>query len=70
MIIQEAVYTSASDLLEDTTGHLGIVAKSRGIPQEVEVELRAHRAYSLLPDISVDAVNAHPPRFIFSTYGN
>ncbi|MCE9555199.1 MAG: hypothetical protein K8T91_17760 [Planctomycetes bacterium] len=70
MKIQEVIYTSASELLEDTTGHLGIVAKSRGIPQDVEIELRAHRAYSLLPDISVDAVDAHPPRFIFSTYGH
>ena len=49
--------------------NLGIVAKSRGFPREIEGDLTFRQSYSLLAGISVHKPTEHPPRLITGVIG-
>lgn len=69
MQFQEEVYTSAASLLEGRGGgNLGVVAKSRGFPREVEGDMALLRGYTLLDKLAVDNVQHHPPRFTVTSH--
>lgn len=59
----EEIYTSAQQLL-DGGSHLGIVARSRGFPMQLEPFLQDIRGYTFLDGLSLDQAELHPPRLI------
>lgn len=70
MQFQEEVYTSAASLLEGRGGgNLGVVAKSRGFPREVEADMALLRGYTLLDGLAVDNSAEHPPRIMVTSHG-
>lgn len=69
MQLHEAIYTSAPELLDGGTGNLGVVARTRGFPSELESELSAYRSYMILDDLPIDSVQLHPPRLVIVPCG-
>lgn len=64
MKLHEEVYTSAAELLDRSSGNLGIVARTKQFPNELEPELQSYRGYSLLPGFRNGSPDHHPPRFV------
>lgn len=64
MRFQEQIYTSAPELLDRSSANLGVVAQTRDFPATVESALSPLRAYTILRDIPLENVEAHPPRLV------
>ncbi len=70
MQFHEEIYTSAPALLDNSsTGDLGVVARSKGFPSDVQRELEFSRSYHLLAGIPLSEPQLHPPRWICSLHG-
>lgn len=70
MQFHEEIYTSAPALLDNSsTGDLGVVARSKGFPSDVQRELEFSRSYHLLAGIPLSEPELHPPRWICSLHG-
>lgn len=69
MNLYEEIYTSSAELLDGGSGNLGVVARTRGFPSELESELSAYRSYTFLADLPIGLVHLHPLRISVAMCG-
>jgi len=59
-VVEELVYTSAPKLLNSTAAHLGVVARSKAFPPEVETAVSKQWAYSMPPALGLPESQSLP----------
>lgn len=69
MKLYEVIYTSSDRVLDSGSGNLGVVARTRGFPNELESELIGLRSYTILDGMPVNATEQHPARFAIAACG-
>ena len=70
MQFHELIYTSAPELLEGSAaGDLGVVAKSKDFPEDVNRELESVRSYQIIDGLALSDPTCHPPRWVCGLQG-
>ena len=68
--VEELVYTSAPKLLNSTAAHLGVVARSRAFPAEVETAVSKQWAYSMPAALGIPESQTLPRFYLLPAGAN